>query len=142
MFTGDVAYVWHSSKYTHKFAESIENCDFELISSIIWVKQHFALSRGDYHNQHEPLWYAVKKGKQHNWQGSRNQSTIWEIDNNNAFGGNGEEQTGHGTQKPIECMLRPILNNSEEGQEVYDPFGGSGTTLIACERSKRKCFMI
>ena len=67
LFAGDVAYVWHSSKYTHKFAENIESCGFELINLIIWSKQHFALSRGDYHHQHEPLWYAVKKGKQHNW---------------------------------------------------------------------------
>ena len=142
LFAGDVAYIWHSSKYTHKFAENIESCGFELINLIIWSKQHFALSRGDYHHQHEPLWYAVKKGKQHNWQGKRDQSTIWEIDNNNVFGGGGEEQTGHGTQKPLECMLRPILNNSEAGQGVYDPFGGSGTTLIACEKSKRNCYMM
>lgn len=142
LFTGDVAYVWHSSKYTHKFAEHIENCGFDLVSLIIWSKQHFTLSRGDYHNQHEPLWYAVKKGKPHNWQGKRDQSTIWEINNNNPFGGNSEEKTGHGTQKPLECMLRPILNNSAEGEGVYDPFGGSGTTLIACEKSKRKCYMM
>ena len=142
LFTGDVAYIWHPSKYTHKFAEHIENCDFKLISLIIWSKQHFALSRGDYHHQHEPLWYAVKRGKQHNWQGKRDQSTIWEINNNNVFGGGGEEQTGHGTQKPIECMLRPIINNSKVGEGVYDPFGGSGTTLIACEKSDRNCYMM
>ncbi|WP_236869668.1 DNA modification methylase [Candidatus Bandiella numerosa] len=142
LFTGDVAYIWHSSSYTHKFAEHIENCDFKLISLIIWSKQHFALSRGDYHGQHEPLWYAVKRGRQHNWQGKRDQSTIWEINNNNVFGGGGEEQTGHGTQKPIECMLRPIINNSKVGEGVYDPFGGSGTTLIACEKSDRNCYMM
>lgn len=141
LFTGDVAYIWHSASYTHKVAEHIENCDFKLISLIIWSKQHFALSRGDYHGQHEPLWYAVKRGRQHNWQGKRDQSTIWEI-NNNVFGGGSEEQTGHGTQKPLECMLRPIMNNSKVGEGVYDPFGGSGTTLIACERSKRNCYMM
>jgi site-specific DNA-methyltransferase (adenine-specific) len=142
LFTGDVTYIWHPSKYTHKFAENIESCGFELVNLIIWSKQHFALSRGDYHGQHEPLWYAVKKGKQHNWQGKRDQSTIWEINNNNVFGGSGEEQTGHGTQKPIECMLRPIMNNSKVGESVYDPFGGSGTTLIAAQRSKRNCYMM
>ncbi len=142
LFAGDVVYIWHSSRYTHKFAEHIENNGFDLINLIVWSKQHFALSRGDYHHQHEPLWYAVKKGKQHNWQGKRDQSTIWEINNNNIFGGSGEEQTGHGTQKPLECMLRPIMNNSKVGEGVYDPFGGSGTTLIACERSKRNCYMM
>lgn len=63
LFTGDIAYVWHPSKYTHKFAENIENSGFELINLIIWSKQHFALSRGDYHHKHEPLWYAVRKSQ-------------------------------------------------------------------------------
>jgi site-specific DNA-methyltransferase (adenine-specific) len=142
LFTGDVAYVWHSTKYTHKFAENLENCGFNLVNLIIWKKQHLVLSRGDYHYQHEPLWYAVRQGKKHNWQGRRDQTTVWDIDNNNYGAKTKEEQTGHGTQKPIECMLRPILNNSAQGESVYDPFGGSGTTLIACERSKRNCYMM
>ena len=142
LFTGDIAYIWHSSKYTHKFAENIENSGFELINLIIWSRQHFVLSRGDYHQQHDPLWYGVRRGKNHNWQGKRDQSTIWDIGGYNGSKGDGEESTGHGTQKPIECMLRPILNNSAQGESVYDPFGGSGTTLIACERSKRKCYMM
>ena len=142
LFTGDVAYVWHSSSYTHKFAEHIENSGFDLINLIVWSKNRFALSRGDYHHQHEPLWYAVKKGKQHNWQGKRDQSTVWEIDSYSGGATDGEERTGHGTQKPLECMLTPILNNSKEGESVYDPFGGSGTTLIACEKSKRNCYMM
>ena len=144
LFSGDIAYVWHSSSYTHKFAESIEKCGFDLVNLIIWNKQHFVLSRGDYHGKHEPLWYAVRKGQKirHNWQGRRDQTTVWDIDNNNYGAKTKEEQTGHGTQKPLECMLRPILNNSKEGESVYDPFGGSGTTLIACEKSKRNCYMM
>ena len=143
LFTGDIAYIWHSSLYTHKFAESIERCGFELVSLIIWNKQHFVLSRGDYHNKHEPLWYAVRKGQniKHNWQGRRDQSTVWDIDNILTQSIK-EDQTGHSTQKPLECMMRPILNNSKKGQSVYDPFGGSGTTLIACERSDRNCYMM
>jgi site-specific DNA-methyltransferase (adenine-specific) len=143
LFTGDIAYIWHSAKYTHKFAKNIENSGFELISLIFWAKNRIVFGRGDYQNQHEPLWYAVRKGKKHNWQGKRDQSTVWEIANNNPFGNsNTEEKWGHGTQKPLECMLRPILNNSAQGESVYDPFGGSGTTLIACERSKRNCYMM
>lgn len=144
LFTGDIAYIWHSSKYTHKFAENIENCGFDLVSLIVWNKPHFVISRGDYHNKHEPLWYAVRKGQKvrHNWQGRRDQTTVWDIHNALTQGIDKEEQTGHGTQKPIECMLRPILNNSAQGESVYDPFGGSGTTLIACERSKRNCYMM
>jgi len=142
LFTGDVAYVWHSTKYTHKFAENLENCGFDLVNLVIWKKQHLVLSRGDYHYQHEPLWYGVRKGKKHNWQGKRDQTTVWDIDNNNYGAKTKEEQTGHGTQLVFECMLRPILNNSAQGESVYDPFGGSGTTLIACERSKRNCYMM
>jgi len=142
LFTGDVAYIWHPSKYTHKFAEHIENNGFDLINLIVWSKNRFVLSRGNYHHQHEPLWYGVKKGTNHNWQGKRDQSTIWEIDNYAGGATDGEEQTGHGTQKPLECMLRPILNNSKVGEGVYDPFGGSGTTLIAAQRSKRNCYMM
>jgi DNA modification methylase len=112
-----------------------------MVSQIIWAKQHFALSRGDYHWQHEPCWYAVKKGSKHNWQGARDQSTLWQIANMNAFGTNDEdERTAHSTQKPLECMARPIRNNTIEGDIVYDPFLGSGTTLIAAEKLKRVCF--
>ncbi len=142
LFTGDVAYVWHSALYTHKFAQNLADNGFDLVSLIIWNKQHFVLSRGDYHNKHEPLWYAVRKGQKHNWQGRRDQTTVWDIDNNNYGAKAKEEQTGHGTQKPLECMLRPILNNSKKGQSVYDPFGGSGTTLIACQKSDRNCYMM
>lgn len=136
LFHGSVAYVWHAGKFCSKVQESLELCDFEVVSQIIWVKQHFALSRGDYHWQHEPCWYAVKRGMPHNWQGARDQSTLWEIANLNCFGKSkedGEERTAHSTQKPIECMARPIRNNTAMGQAVYDPFCGSGTILIAAE---------
>jgi DNA modification methylase len=107
------------------------------------VKQHFALSRGDYHWQHEPCWYAVKKGHKHNWQGARDQSTTWEVSNLNAFGANkDDERTSHSTQKPLECMARPIKNNTAKGESVYDPFLGSGTTLLACEQLDRTCYGI
>jgi DNA modification methylase len=85
-------------------------------------------SRGDYHWQHEPCWYAVRaKGKGH-WAGDRKQTTLWQIANRDQ-----DADTVHGTQKPVECMRRPILNNSSPGQAVYEPFMGSGTTLIAAE---------
>lgn len=143
LFPGDVAYVWHASLYGSVVQRGLEDCGFKAISQIIWAKQHFALSRGDYHWQHEVCLYAVKESKKHNWQGARDQSTLWEIKNNNSFGNSEKEETfGHSTQKPIECMLRPILNNSAVGESVYDPFGGSGTTLIAAEKSNRRCLMM
>lgn len=143
LFSGNIAYVWHAGVYSPDVAAHLKACDFEIISQIIWVKQHFALSRGDYHWQHEPCWYVVKKGKKHDWQGARDQSTTWDILNNNSFGNANPEKTwGHGTQKPIECMARPIQNNSKPNDYIYDPFGGSGTTLIACEKHSRKCLMM
>lgn len=142
LFPGFVAYVWCASWYLPEVAKNLDDLGFERKNLIIWVKQHFALSRGDYHWQHEPCWYAVKKGSKHNWQGARDQSTVWEISNLNAFGGKaeeGEERTAHSTQKPMECMSRPIRNNTAEGEGVYDPFLGSGTTLMAAEKLDRIC---
>ena len=92
------------------------------------------LSRGHYHWQHEPCWYAVKNGGTGRWSGDRTQTTVWPI----ASSGQ-DAETIHGTQKPVECMRRPMLNNSSTGQAVYEPFMGSGTTLIAAETSARIC---
>lgn len=141
LFPGDVAYVWHAGIYGHIVAKNLIDCGYQIVSQIIWAKQHFALSRGNYNWQHEPLYYCVKNKKKHNWHGGDNASTIWNIKNNNSFGNSKKEKTyGHGTQKPVECMLRPIENNSSIGQAVYDPFLGSGTTLIAAEKSGRVCY--
>lgn len=139
LFPGNVAYVWHAGKYTHQVAAHLADCGYNIISCIVWVKQHFALSRGDYHWQHEPCLYVAKGN--HNWQGARDQSTVWEIKNNNSFGNSDAEETfGHGTQKPMECMRRPIINNTAIGDQVYDPFLGSGTTLMAAAETKRICY--
>jgi DNA modification methylase len=89
------------------------------------------LSRGDYHWQHEPC-----AGKAH-WAGDRKQTTLWQIPSRDQ-----DADTVHGTQKPVECMRRPILNNSSPGQAVYEPFMGSGTTLIAAETTGRVCLGI
>jgi DNA modification methylase len=142
LFPGSTCYIWHAGKYCSEVQKSLEEAEFEMISQIIWEKQHFALSRGDYHWQHEPCWYAARKGHAHNWQGSRKESTLWEISNLNCFGKSQEEdeRTAHSTQKPLECMARPIRNNTAEGEGVYDPFLGSGTTLIACEKLNRICY--
>jgi DNA modification methylase len=143
LFPGSVAYVWYASLYHSEVEKSLIENEFKLVSQIICVKQNFALSRGDYHWQHETCLYAVKKGHKHNWQGSRKETTIWEISNLNAFGKSkedGEDRTAHSTQKPIECMARPIRNNTAASEEVYDPFLGSGTTLIAAEQLGRTCY--
>jgi len=140
LFSGDVAYVWCGALHGDIVAADLAACGFQLRAQIIWVKQHFALSRGDYHWQHETCWYAVREGKTSHWQGDRTQTTVWEIANNNPFGNRQREQSlGHGTQKPVECMRRSIINNSRPGQVIYDPFLGSGTSLIAAEMTARMC---
>lgn len=131
LFPGDVAYVWHAGRFASSVQNSLEDSGFEIRCQIIWAKDRFALSRGNYHWQHEPCWYAVR-GTAH-WAGGRSQSTIWNIKARDDSG------SGHGTQKPVECMKRPIENNSSPGQAVYDPFLGSGTTLISAEMTGRVC---
>jgi DNA modification methylase len=126
-----VMYTWHAGKYAATVQQSIEACGFEIRSQIIWAKDRFALSRGNYHWQHEPCWYAVRNNA--NWNGDRSQCTLWQIKARE------DDGHGHGTQKPVECMRRPILNNSKRGQRVYDPFLGSGTSIIAAEVTGRIC---
>lgn len=131
LFPGDVAYVWHAGLYAGVVGDSLAACDLLLRSQIIWDKGQLVLSRGDYHWEHEPCWYAVKKGAKGHWAGDRKQTTVWHIAKPK------KNETGHGTQKPVECMKRPIENNSSPGQAVYEPFSGSGTTIIAGEMTGR-----
>lgn len=140
-FAGDVAYVWHSGLHCAGVQGSLEAVNFEMRSQIIWNKNVMVISRGHYHFKHEPCWYAVRKGKTGAWAGDRKQTSVWDIPLVHATAGDVDDgKNAHGTQKPLECMRRPILNNSKEGDGVYDPFVGSGTTLIACEAEKRRCF--
>lgn len=132
LFPGAVAYVWHAGRYASTVQDSLSAVGFEVRAQIIWAKDRFALSRGHYHWQHEPCWYVVRNGSA-SWSGDRKQSTLWTIP---AREGQGFE---HGTQKPVECMKRPIENNSSPGQAVYEPFSGSGTTIIAAEITGRSC---
>lgn len=138
LFPGDVVYVWSpaSTKRQVEFYESIMASGFDVRTQIIWAKSHFSIGRGNYHVQHEPCLYAVRKGKTAHWNGDRTQTTLWEIDKPQ------KSETGHSTQKPVECMRRPIINNSSQGQAVYEPFSGSGTTIIACEMEGRCCHAI
>ena len=132
LFPGDVAYVWHGALHAASVAESLQSQGFSIRTQIIWAKERLVIGRGDYHWQHEPCWYAVRN-KGH-WSGDRKQTTLWSIPSREQ-----DQKTIHGTQKPVECMRRPMVNNSNPGQLVYDPFLGSGTTLIAAETVGRLC---
>ena len=134
LFPGDVAYVWHAGLYAGTVADSLTACDFKLRSQIIWAKSNFAIGRGDYHWMHEPCWYAVREKGTGHYSGDRKQTTLWQIAKP------AKSETGHGTQKPVECMKRPIENNSSPGQAVYEPFSGSGTTVIAGEMTGRSVY--
>lgn len=132
LFPGDVVYSWHPPGATSLVhAAALQESGFVIRMQIIWAKSNFPIGRGDYHVRHEPCWYAVRKGKPARRTDDRTQTTLWEINLDKNVDG------GHSTQKPLECMERPIRNH--EFGIVYDPFLGSGTTLIACERLGRKC---
>lgn len=157
LFPGAVAYVWHAGTQAADVALSLRSMGFAIRAQIVWVKQRLVIGRGDYHHAHEPAFYAVREGDDadEDWQvgyeadheiasyavrkgqpgvfvGGRKQSTVWHIDHM-------KSETGHSTQKPVEAMRRPILNNSQPGARVYDPFLGSGTTVIAAEMEGRVC---
>lgn len=134
LFPGDVAYVWHAGNKAHVSAASIEAAGFAIRAQIIWCKNNIVIGRGHYHGKHEPCWYAVREGKTGHWNGDRKQSTVWMIDKPM------KSETGHSTQKPVECMRKPVINNSKANDAVYDPFMGSGTTIIACEMEARVCY--
>lgn len=134
LFPGGIAYVWHADTHRLAVEASMAASGFTIRATIIWAKDRFALSRGDYHWQHEPCLYGVRKGGR--WTGDRSQSTLWSIPSRDDGG------HGHGTQKPIECMRRPMVNNSKRGEIVYDPFLGSGASVIAAESIDRRCYGI
>lgn len=133
LFEGSVAYVWCASMTNDVVIAGLEITKLIRRAQIMWSKDRFTLGRGDYHWQHEVCWYVVREGKAGCWAGDRKQSTVWSIPARDDAG------HGHGTQKPVECMRRPIQNNSKPGDVVYEPFSGSGTTIIAAELMKRHC---
>lgn len=136
LFDGDVAYVWCASMTNDTVVTSLESTGMQRRSLIVWAKQHAAIGRSDCHWKHEVCWYAVRKGKTGHWNGDRKQTSVWEIDKPH------RSETGHSTQKPVECMARPIRNNSKPGDGIYEPFSGSGTTIIAGEMTGRHVYAI
>lgn len=137
LFAGDVAYVWCSALHQITVANDLDDAGFERRAQIIWVKPALVISRGHYHWQHEPCWYVVRAGRTSRWCGDRKQSTTWNISRRD-----GSEATVHSTQKPVECMARPMRNHGGNGDVIYEPFAGSGTTVIAAQHLERVCCAI
>jgi DNA modification methylase len=134
LFPGNVAYVWFADLHANVVQASLENNGLEVRNLIVWEKKRPVISRGHYSHDAEFCFYAVRQGKRAHWNTRRSQSNVWKIDNCDDRG------HGHGTQKPVGCMLRAIQHNSRQGDAVYDPFVGSGTTIIAAEESGRRCY--
>jgi DNA modification methylase len=139
LFPGDVAYVWHASLFTSVVLADLESAGLRHVSMIIWKKPYATFSMANYHWQHEPCWYCVRPSGTRNWIGSPKESTVWDMTQpKDPYGRSGEDKTPHPTQKPVEAMARPMRNHDH--QIVYDPFLGSGTTLIAAEQLGRTCY--
>ncbi len=136
------AYVWHASVFTREVLDGLLRIGFLYPQQIIWNKGRTVLTRTHYWYQHEPCWYVRKKNAP--WFGKAGEnSTVWDSPSPKfIMGGSDEEKFDHPTQKPLDLMRRPILNHTKRDESVYEPFLGSGTTLIAAEQLGRRCYAI
>lgn len=134
MEKGASFYIFHSDGYSYWFRKALLNTvDLETRENLIWVKNSMTLGRQDYQWRHEPCLYGWKKGASHNWFSDRKQTTVMEFDRPT-------KSVEHPTMKPIPLFAYLIQNSSQEGWNVYDSFGGSGTTIMACEQLDRNGF--
>jgi DNA modification methylase len=127
--------VWHAGLFARETCGHLRDAGFAVRAQIIWRKRRPVFSRGHYHWQHEPCWYVVRKGRTATWSGDRRQRTVWDIAVDPVL----DVPTKHSTQKPVECMLRAMRNHGRRGSWVYDPFVGSGSSIIAAELCGRSC---
>lgn len=153
LFPGSIAYVYHASSQAGTVFQSLLKCNFDVKSQVVWLKPKFVISRGTYHHHHETAfvaakgsptieeddagetaWYAIRKNAKSMFVGGRKQSTVWSV------GYSGEAKTPHSTQKPVALFAKSMANHGKAGDAVYDPFLGSGTSIIAAHRTGRRCF--
>ena len=128
-------YVFHADTEGLNFRKAVADAGFYLSGCCIWKKQSLVLGRSPYQWQHEPCLYGWKKNGKHQWYTGRKETTIWEFDKPKKNG-------DHPTMKPIPLLAYPIMNSSMSNSVVLDPFGGSGSTLIACEQTDRICYTV
>ena len=131
---GGAFYICHSDQHGHIFRNAVVDAGFIIKQCIIWRKNTMVMGRQDYQWDHEPILYGWKKGT-HFFIDDRKQRTVWEFPKPNA-------SRHHPTMKPVELCAKAITNSSRPTNIVLDPFGGSGTTLVACEQTGRRCFMM
>ena len=131
---GGAAYVFHADTEGLNFRKAFVDAGFHLAGVCIWVKNSLVLGRSDYQWQHEPVLYGFLKNGKHPWYSDRKQTTIWNYDKP-------KRNKNHPTSKPLDLLGYPISNSSQENAIVLDIFGGSGSTMMACEQTNRICFM-
>ena len=132
---GGAAYVFHADTEGLNFRRAFQDAGFHLAGCCIWVKNSLVLGRSDYQWQHEPVLYGFLQNGKHPWYSDRKQTTIWNYDKP-------KRNKNHPTSKPLNLLGYPICNSSQENGIVIDTFGGSGSTLMACEQSGRICYML
>jgi DNA modification methylase len=133
--TGASVYICHSSSYQREFQNALEQAGFEVRCQLIWSKNTFAWGFGRYKFQHEPIFYGHVAGQKDPWYGDKSQSTLWQEKKPAA-------NRLHPTMKPVELIERALVNSSKSGDLIFDPFGGSGSTMIACEKLGRNSALI
>lgn len=132
---GGAAYVFHADTEGLNFRKAFVDAGFHLAGVCIWVKNSLVLGRSDYQWQHEPVLYGFLKNGKHPWYSDRKQTTIWNYDKP-------KRNKNHPTSKPLDLLGYPICNSSQENAIVLDTFGGSGSTMMACEQTGRICCMM
>ena len=133
MESGGAAYVFHADTEGLNFRRAFQNAGFHLAGCCIWVKNSLVLGRSDYQWQHEPVLYGFLKNGKHKWFSDRSQTTVWNFDKP-------KKNKNHPTSKPLDLLGYPIGNSSQANAIVVDTFGGSGSTLMACEQMNRICY--
>ena len=132
---GGAAYVFHADTEGLNFRKAFIDAGFHLAGVCIWVKNSLVLGRSDYQWQHEPILYGFLQNGKHPWYADRKQTTIWNYDKP-------KRNKDHPTSKPLDLLGYPIQNSSQENAVILDTFGGSGSTLMACEKLNRICYMM
>lgn len=132
---GGSAYVFHADTEGLNFRKAFIDAGFHLAGCCIWVKDSLVLGRSDYQWQHEPVLYGFMQNGKHKWYSDRKQTTIWNFDKP-------KRNANHPTSKPLDLLSYPIGNSTQENGVVIDTFGGSGSTMMACEQMNRICYMM
>lgn len=132
---GGAAYVFHADTEGLNFRRAFIDAGFHLAGCCIWVKDSLVLGRSDYQWQHEPILYGFLQNGKHPWYSDRKQTTIWNF-------AKPKRNANHPTSKPLDLLSYPIGNSSQPNAIVVDTFGGSGSTMMACEQANRICFMM